>query len=164
MSEFTIDRRRMTGAILGATALAAGATLGAASASAAAEVTLRFHSFVPPVSSSFKSLKAWADKVEKDSDGRLKIQLFGAMQLGGKAPDLYDQVKNGVVDIGWTLPGYKAGTVPGDLGVRAAVHCRFRAPIVSPAVDDYRAHRRREGVERRPSDRRPLCRRRPFCT
>ncbi len=38
--------------------------------------------------------------------------MFGAMQLGGKAPDIYDQVKNGVVDMGWTLPGYKAGLFP----------------------------------------------------
>jgi TRAP-type C4-dicarboxylate transport system substrate-binding protein len=136
MSEFTIDRRRMTGAILGATALAAGATLGAASASAAAEVTLRFHSHVPPVSTSFKTLKAWADKVEKDSGGRIKIQMFGAMQLGGKASDVYDQVKNGVVDIGWTLPGYKAGIFPA-ISVFELPFIAGSAPVVSPAVDEY---------------------------
>ena len=34
------------------------------------------------------------------------------MQLGGTAPQLYDQVKDGVVDIAWTLPGYNAGRFP----------------------------------------------------
>ena len=99
-------------------------------------VTLRMHTFVPPVSSSYKSLRTWADRVEKDSKGQLKVQLFGAMQLGGKAPDLYDQVKNGVVDIAWMLPGYKAGLFPA-ISVFELPFMAGRAPVVSPAVDDY---------------------------
>jgi TRAP-type C4-dicarboxylate transport system substrate-binding protein len=34
------------------------------------------------------------------------------MQLGGTPPQLVDQIKDGVVDIGWTLPGYNAGRFP----------------------------------------------------
>lgn len=99
-------------------------------------VTLRMHTHVPPVSGSFKNLKWWTEKVEKDSNGKLKIQLFGSMQLGGKPPDVYDQVKNGVVDIGWTLPGYKAGLFP----VMSAFELPFigaPAHIVSPAIDAF---------------------------
>ena len=99
-------------------------------------VTLRMHTHVPPVSGSFKNLKWWAEKVEKDSNGKLKIQLFGSMQLGGKAPDIYDQIKNGVVDIGWTLPGYKAGLFP----ATSAFELPFigaPAHIVSPAIDTF---------------------------
>ncbi len=99
-------------------------------------VTLRMHTHVPPVSGSFKNLKWWAEKVEKDSNGKLKVQLFGSMQLGGKPPDVYDQVKNGVVDIGWTLPGYKAGLFP----VMSAFELPFigaPAHIVSPAIDAF---------------------------
>jgi len=125
----------MTGAIVGAAVIAAGAAIGS-TPSRAAEVTLRFHSHVPPVSSSFKTLKAWADKVEKDSGGRIKIQMFGAMQLGGKASDVYDQVKNGVVDIGWTLPGYKAGIFPAT-SVFELPFIAGSAPAVSPAVQEY---------------------------
>ena len=99
-------------------------------------VTLRMHTFVPPVSSSYKSLRTWADRVEKHSKGQLKIQLFGVMQLGGKAPDLYDQVENGVVDIAWMLPGYKAGLFPA-ISVFELPFMAGRAPVVSPAVDDY---------------------------
>jgi TRAP-type C4-dicarboxylate transport system substrate-binding protein len=111
------------------------AVLSAAPASSEA-VTLRMHTFVPPVSSSYKSLAAWIERVEKTADGQLKIQLFGAMQLGGKAPDLYDQVKNGVVDIAWMLPGYKAGLFPA-ISVFELPFMAGPAAIVSPAVDDY---------------------------
>ena len=133
-------RRKPLGVWLSLATGAIGLTFGAVlltSASVAAQtVTLRFHTFVPPVSSSYKSLKAWADTVEKQSNGRLKIQMFGAMQLGGKAPDLYDQVKNGVVDIAWMLPGYKPGLFPAT-SVFELPFIGGRAPIVSPAVDDF---------------------------
>ena len=122
--------------LAGACALAFGAAILGATPASSEVVTLRLHTFVPPVSSSFKSLQAWAEKVEQDSKGQLKIQLFGAMQLGGKAPDLYDQVKNGVVDIAWMLPGYKAGLFPAT-SVFELPFMAGRAPIVSPAVDDY---------------------------
>lgn len=105
-------------------------------ANAQGAVTLRMHTHVPPVSGSYKNLKWWTEKVEKDSKGQIKIQLFGSMQLGGKPPDVYDQVKNGVVDIGWTLPGYKAGLFP----VISAFELPFigaPAHIVSPAIDAF---------------------------
>lgn len=102
--------------ILKSTALAGAAvaalTLGATTGSAQ-EVTLRMHTFIPPVANPGKTfLTPWAQKIEKDSGGRLKIQPFWAMQLGGKAPQLLDQVKDGVVDIVWTLPGFSPGRMP----------------------------------------------------
>jgi TRAP-type C4-dicarboxylate transport system substrate-binding protein len=107
-------------------------------------VTLRMHTHVPPVSGSFKNLKWWAEKVEKESGGKLRIELFGSMQLGGKPPDVFDQVKNGVVDIGWTLPGYKAGIFP----VTSVFELPFigaPAHIVSPAIDTFvRRHAQKE--------------------
>jgi TRAP-type transport system periplasmic protein len=54
----------------------------------------------------------WAKKVEEESKGRLKVELYPSMQLGGTPPQLYDQVKDGVVDIVWTLPGYTPGRFP----------------------------------------------------
>jgi len=102
----------------------------------AEQITLRMHTHVPPVSGSFKNLKWWAQKVEKESGGKLIIQLFGSMQLGGKAPDVYDQVKNGVVDLGWTLPGYKAGLFP----ITSAFELPFigaTAHVTSPAVNAF---------------------------
>jgi TRAP-type C4-dicarboxylate transport system substrate-binding protein len=34
------------------------------------------------------------------------------MQLGGTPAQLYDQVKDGVVDVAWTIPSYSAGRFP----------------------------------------------------
>jgi len=76
------------------------------------EVTLRLHTFMPPVANPMKHfLVPWADKVNKDSKGRIKVQIYPAMQLGGKAPQLLQQVRDGVVDIVWTLPGFTPGVM-----------------------------------------------------
>jgi TRAP-type C4-dicarboxylate transport system substrate-binding protein len=56
--------------------------------------------------------KPWMDKVEKESGGRIKFDAYPAMQLGGTPVQLYDQARDGVVDIVWTLPGNTAGRFP----------------------------------------------------
>jgi len=84
-----------------------------APASAAPEVTLRLHTFLPPVANPVKHfMQPWAEKIEKDSNGRIKIQVYPSMQLGGKPTQLLQQVKDGVVDIVWTLPGFTPGVMP----------------------------------------------------
>jgi TRAP-type C4-dicarboxylate transport system substrate-binding protein len=134
----------------GAGALALGMLLLGSAPTKAETITLRFHTHVPPVASSFKILKEWINKVEKDSKGQLKVQMFGAMQLGGKATDIYDQVKNGVVDMGWTLPGYKAGLFPAT-SVFELPFIAGRAPYVSPAVNEFaRLHAQKEWSDVQP--------------
>ena len=56
--------------------------------------------------------KPWMEKVERESGGRIKFEAYPAMQLGGTAAQLYDQARDGVADIVWTLPGYTAGRFP----------------------------------------------------
>ena len=76
-------------------------------------VTLKVHHFLPTGSTTHaKMIVPWCAKVEAESSGRLKCQIFPSMQLGGTAPQLYDQVRDGVADIVWTLPGYNAGRFP----------------------------------------------------
>jgi TRAP-type transport system periplasmic protein len=76
-------------------------------------VTLKFHTFMSPQSNVWLNMhKAWMDKVEKESGGRIKFEGYPAMQLGGTPVQLYDQAKDGVVDIIWTLPGNTAGRFP----------------------------------------------------
>lgn len=83
------------------------------SANAQAVVTLKLHHFLPPVSNGqAKMLAPWAKKVEEDSQGKIKIDIYPSMQLGGTPPQLYDQVKDGVVDMVWTLPGSTPGRFP----------------------------------------------------
>lgn len=79
----------------------------------AAEVTLRMHQFLPAQANVPKNiLDPWADKIEAESGGRIKIERYAAMQLGGKPPELIDQVIDGVADIVWTVSGYTPGRFP----------------------------------------------------
>lgn len=100
-----MKRWALTMLLLGFAALPAPAT--------AQTVTLKLSHFVPPVAPPHATFLApWAAKVEKESGGKLKVQIFPSMQLGGTPPQLIDQIKDGVVDIGWTVAGYTAGRFP----------------------------------------------------
>lgn len=79
----------------------------------AADVTLRAHQMLPPQAAiPGKAMVPWAAKVEKESGGRIKVQHFPSMQLGGRPPELFDQAKDGIVDIVWTVLGYTPGRFP----------------------------------------------------
>ncbi len=76
-------------------------------------VTLKFHTFMAPQSNVWLDMHVpWMDKVEKESGGRIKFERYPAMQAGGTPVQLYDQAKDGVVDIVWTLPGNTPGRFP----------------------------------------------------
>jgi TRAP-type transport system periplasmic protein len=76
-------------------------------------VTLKFHTFMAPMSNVWLTMhKPWMEKVEKDSAGRIKFEAYPAMQLGGTPVQLYDQARDGVVDVVWTLPANTAGRFP----------------------------------------------------
>lgn len=92
---------------------AAALALGLAQPLAAQEVTLRLHQFLPETSFVPAQIIApWADRIERDSNGRIKVQRYPSMVLGGKPADLVDQVVDGQVDVIWTLAGYTPGRFP----------------------------------------------------
>ncbi|ASY66959.1 TRAP transporter solute receptor (plasmid) [Sinorhizobium sojae CCBAU 05684] len=106
MASFT---RRTILASIGA-ALAAPAILTRAHA---AEVTLRLHHFLPGVAPmQTKFFEPWAAELTAASNGAIEVQIFPAMQLGGKPPQLADQTRQGICDIAWTLPVYTPGRFP----------------------------------------------------
>ena len=101
----------MTGIVRGLAALAfaAAATIGAS----AQEVTLRLHHFLPAQATApAQILDVWADEIEKDSEGRIKVERFPSMQLGGSPSGLIDQAVDGVADVVWTVVGYTPGRFP----------------------------------------------------
>jgi TRAP-type transport system periplasmic protein len=101
--------RRKTLALVGG-ALAAPLVLRYARA---AEVTLKLSHMLPPVSLAHRRMfQPWAEKVGKESGGRIEVQIFPAMSLGGKPPDLVDQMRDGIADLVWALPAYQAGRFP----------------------------------------------------
>ena len=96
-------------ALMGAAALGLVAT----AAAAQEEVTLRVQHFLSPEASIPKFfIGPWAERVMEESEGRIKVEVYPAMQLGGSAPALYDQIRDGVIDGGWALPAYTPGRFP----------------------------------------------------
>ena len=108
-------------------------------ATAQTAITLRLHTFLPPVSNPVKHFMIpWAEKVEKDSKGRIKVQVYPSMQLGGKAEQLLTQVRDGVVDIVWTLPGFTPGVMPKlEIFELPFLHRSTKATVM--ALQDYTA-------------------------
>ncbi len=88
--------------------LALAASVGAAAH--AQTVKLKVHHFLPATANAHRNVIApWCAKVAADSGGRLKCQIYPAMQLGGTPGQLFDQARDGVADIVWTVPTYAAG-------------------------------------------------------
>ncbi len=79
----------------------------------AEQTTLKFHSFSPlSANSNSDFIIPWSEKIFLESNGEIKIEMYPSMQLGGKPPQLVDQVREGMVDIVWTLAGYTPGRFP----------------------------------------------------
>ncbi len=98
--------------LLSAGVVAAG-VLSIAGPATAAEVTLKLHQFLPlKAAIPGKFLEPWSEKVEKESGGRIEVEHYPSMQLGGKPPELAQQVTDGVVDMVWTVLGYTPGRFP----------------------------------------------------
>ena len=84
-----------------------------ASTTMAADYTLRIHHFLPDDSLPHTSLVVpWAQKVEKESNGRIDVKIYPAMALGGKTQHLVDQAVDGTVDIVWTAAAYTPTRFP----------------------------------------------------
>jgi TRAP-type C4-dicarboxylate transport system substrate-binding protein len=102
-------KRAMIAGLVGA-ALAAGT---AATSAAAQEVTLTVHHFLPPKSNAqVGMIEEWAKRVEEQSGGRIEVEIFPSMAMGGSPPELYNQVRDGAADIVWTVLGYTPGVFP----------------------------------------------------
>ncbi len=123
----------VTSTLAGAMALGMTATFAFAQ-----DVTLRCQHFLSPKASvPARFMQPWADKVMADSDGRIKVELYPAMQLGGKPPALYDQIRDGVIDCGWALPGYTPGRFPESEAFELPFMTSMSAEASSKALWDY---------------------------
>ena len=101
-------RNAMIAAVAGSVA-----ALAAASSTAAQEFTFKLHHFLSGAAPAHtQMLDPWARAVEENSGGRVEIELFPSMTLGGRPPELIQQARDGVVDIVWTVNGYTPGLFP----------------------------------------------------
>ena len=78
-----------------------------------AEYNFRLHHELPASSVvQTQFLQPWADKIEEQSQGRIKIDIYPLLSLGGTSEGLAQQVTDGDVDIVWTVEGYTPGRYP----------------------------------------------------
>jgi TRAP-type C4-dicarboxylate transport system substrate-binding protein len=106
----------------------------------APQVTLKLHHAFSAVSPAHdKFLAPWARKVETDSGGRIRIDIFPSMQLGGAPTQLFDQARDGVVDIAWTMPGAMPGRFAKCEMFELPFVLSHRALVNSKAIEDFAA-------------------------
>ncbi len=104
----------------------------------APQATFKLHHYFSAVSAGHeKFLAPWARKIEAESNGRIRIELFPSMQLGGAPAQLFDQARDGFADIVWAVPG----STPGRFGKIEAFELPFvlshRALVNSKAIEDF---------------------------
>ncbi len=106
----------------------------------APQVTLKLHHFFSSVSSGHdKFLVPWARKIEAESGGRIRIDIFPSMQLGGAPAQLFDQTRDGTVDIAWTAPSLTPGRFPKIETFELPFVPSRRALVSSKAAEDFAA-------------------------
>jgi TRAP-type C4-dicarboxylate transport system substrate-binding protein len=140
--------------------------LASALASVAAPAVLRFaradapqfsfklhHSFSSVSSAHDKFLAPWARQVEAQAGGRIRIDLFPSMQLGGSPAQLFDQARDGAADIALAAPSATPGRFPRIEAFELPFVPSRRALVSSKAIDDYG----RANVADEFSDVHPIC-------
>jgi TRAP-type C4-dicarboxylate transport system substrate-binding protein len=116
----------------------------AAPAHAQDTVKMRFSHWVIASHPVSQWIQKWADNLRTESGGKLDIQVFPNGQLG-PAPDHYDMVRRGTVDMAWILHGYTSDRFPlttlfdipflvddAVVASKMANHPEFRSKYVDP--------------------------------
>ncbi len=77
------------------------------------KTTLLVHHFLSSKSPAHtKFIVPWAKNLEKISKGKIKVEIYPSMSMGGKPNELYKQVRDGSADVVWTVAGYTPGVFP----------------------------------------------------
>ncbi|MFH1489561.1 MAG: TRAP transporter substrate-binding protein [Pseudomonadota bacterium] len=106
----------------------------ASAASEAKPIELSFGNHAPPKSSPNRvAFASWIKKIEKRTNGRLKIKIYPS-QILFKARDAYDGVVNGIADISWGAFSFTPGRFP----LNSVMELPFLSP--SPFVGSHALH------------------------
>jgi len=101
-------------------------------------ITLKLHHAFSAVSGVHdKFIVPWARKVESESAGHLRIDLFPSMQLGGAPAALFDQARDGSADIVWAAPSLTPGRFPKIETFELPFVPSRRALVSSKALTDF---------------------------
>jgi TRAP-type C4-dicarboxylate transport system substrate-binding protein len=131
-------------AIAKAGAFAAVLAIGVGSAQAQT-VTLKFSHFVPPQHTFGKWAVAWTQRIEKESGGRIKFEIYPNGQLVGPPGRQFDAARNGITDLAFTLHG----ATPGRYAMTELANLPFAWPSAgsSPGVTSRRMTELRKYLE-----------------
>jgi TRAP-type C4-dicarboxylate transport system substrate-binding protein len=103
-------------------------------------IVLKLHHAFSAVSAVHdKFLVPWARKIENESGGRLRVDLFPSMQLGGSPAALLDQARDGSADIVWAAPSLTAGRFAKTETFELPFLASRRALVSSKALTDFAA-------------------------
>ena len=134
-----VARRSFLASIIGCAA-AAPALLPRRVQADAPQLTLKMHHSFSSVSGVHdRFLVPWARKVEADSGGRIRIDIYPSMQLGGAPAQLFDQARDGLADIVWAVPSHTPGRFPKIEAFELPFVPASRALVSSKAIEDYAA-------------------------
>ena len=81
-------------------------------------------------------VKPWFNKIKNESNNEIIAEFYPSMQLGGKPSQLVDQVREGVVDVIWTVAGYTPGRFP-RLSVFELPFMPTNAEVTTLAVQEF---------------------------
>jgi TRAP-type transport system periplasmic protein len=105
-----------------------------------ARVTLKLHHDFSSVSCVHdRFLVPWARRIEADSGGRLRVDIFPSMQLGGQPAQLFDQARDGIADIVWVAPSETPGRFAKIEVFELPFVAARRALVSSRAIEDFAA-------------------------
>jgi TRAP-type C4-dicarboxylate transport system substrate-binding protein len=103
-------------------------------------ITLKLHHAFSSVSSVHeKFIAPWARKVGTESGGRIRIDLFPSMQLGGAPAALFDQARDGSADIVFAAPSRTPARFPKIETFELPFVPSRRALVSSKALADFAA-------------------------
>jgi TRAP-type C4-dicarboxylate transport system substrate-binding protein len=104
------------------------------------QLTLKMHHSFSSVSGVHdRFLALWARKVEAESGGRIRIDIYPSMQLGGAPAQLFDQARDGLADIVWAAPSHTPSRFPKIEAFELPFVPASRAVVSSKAIEDYAA-------------------------
>lgn len=113
-------------------------TMSASLAYAQEQVTLRLHSFTSPQApEAVHFITPYIEAVKEQSNGRLNIEFYPSMQLGGKPTDLIQQLDDGVVDFIVINTGVAPGRFTGLEGMDLPFISRGTPESQTAAVKEY---------------------------
>ncbi len=109
---------------------------------------IRIAYFLSPNSVVYKKLlRPWANRVEEESRGKIKVKIYSTITHGGSAKDLIQKVRSGAVDAVWTLIGYTPGQFPKTelFELPFITGGTVKAEVINQALDEfYQTHLQEE--------------------